>query len=67
MKELNEAAKSHLHITHQMDIIKVLEQMKIVSESSEDCKELSGLNKQEYTTMISLVEKYKMMLNNIKV
>lgn len=67
MNELNEAAKTHLRIIHQMDVVKVLEQIKVVSESSDDCAELSGLSKQEYTKMISLMEKYKNMLDNIKV
>lgn len=66
-RELLSEAKTHLGIIHQMDVLKIITQLKIVSEASEEVDELKGLSKEEYAQLESLLVKYRWMLDRIKI
>lgn len=65
MKELSPSARQHLSLIHHVDVVKILEQLKVVAVNSNECKDLQGLTDSEYEQLIQLLDKYQKMLDKI--
>lgn len=65
-KQLTEDGRIHLGIIHQVDTLKVLEQIKAVADDANDIIEFSSFTQQDFEDLIKLLGKYHAILKAIR-